>query len=131
MGITEIKENILELSDLFREHTPIETYRLNGHLVHVKRDDLFGVQPAPPLAKMRGALVLLQKLKSQGIPHVGVFDTRVSMAGQGIAAISHVLKLPCTVAFPLLKGCSTEEQKQALLLGADLLPLKGGRTSVL
>ena len=118
-----------------KEHTPTQLHGLNGFEVQVKRDDLFleDCQPdCPPLAKLRGAYPLLKKLKEkEGLRKVAVFDTRISKAGQGIAFISKELGLECLVGFPLLKGSVfSESHKIARRLGAELCPLKAGRTAV-
>lgn len=58
-------------SSLFREHTPIETYRIRGSEIFVKRDDLFATKPAPPLAKLRGLRLVLEKAYADGVRTVG------------------------------------------------------------
>jgi len=115
--------------------TPVEQYSVNGHNILVKRDDLFMAdsQPfSPPLAKLRGAFPLLQDLKRYDhITRVAAFDTRISKAGQGIAFLCKELGLECLVGFPQLKGKEpSESQKIAGQLGAELCPLKAGRTAV-
>lgn len=111
--------------------TPIESYRIDSIEVSVKRDDLYGSYPAPPLAKLRGASVLLTNLKEQGIKVIGVIDTKVSKAGQGIAYICSELGLKCIVGFPLVKGHTPEEPKMiAQSLGATLYPLTAGRFGI-
>lgn len=111
--------------------TPIENYCIGNTEVSVKRDDLYGSRPAPPLAKLRGASVLLANLQAQGIKTIGVIDTRVSKAGQGIAYICSELGLKCIVGFPLIKGNSPEEPKLiAQSLGAILYPLTAGRFGI-
>ena len=111
--------------------TPIEEYYAGHIKVAVKRDDLYGAYPAPPLAKLRGASVLLTELKAQGITTIGVIDTRVSKAGQGIAYICSELGLKCIVGFPLAKGYSPEQPKLiAQSLGATLYPLVAGRFGI-
>ena len=113
------------------ESTPIEEYMVLGHTISVKRDDLYGQPPAPPLAKLRGAKLLLEKLKEQGIGKVAVYDTSVSKAGQGIAYLCNELSLQCLAGFPLAKGSSTKPQQEiARELGAELLAMKAGRTAV-
>jgi len=117
------------------EHTPVEQYLVAGTTIYVKRDDMFmkEFQPeCPALAKLRGASMLLRRLqKYAGVKKVGVFDTRVSHAGQGIAFISRQLGLECEVGFPLLvRKDISESHKIAERLGAKLYPLKAGRTAV-
>jgi len=118
------------------ENTPVEQYEVDGHQVHVKRDDkfLFDCQPeCPPLAKLRGAFPLLRDMKRyDGVTKVAVMDTRISKAGQGIAFICRELGLKCLVGFPQLKGGEpSESQKMAGKLGAELYPLRAGRTAAL
>ena len=113
------------------EKTPIEKYAVAGHEIYVKRDDLFGTYPAPNLAKLRGARILLANLKEQGIKKVGVYDTTVSKAGQGAAYVCKELGLECLLGFPLLIGTQPAESKLiAEELGAKLYPLKAGRTAI-
>ena len=87
----------------FRD-TPIEHY---GE-IDVKREDLClslddGELAMPQLAKLRGAEGLLQMLKDQGYENIGVFDTRVSKAGWGVAGLCKKIGLQCHAYFPLLK----------------------------
>jgi threonine dehydratase len=115
--------------------TPIEIHLLNGQTVYVKREDLFmsgGGLPYPALAKLRGAKLFIEKLKAQGVTKIGVFDTRISRAGQGVACVCKELELECFTAFPQLIGTELAEQhKIAGSVGAHLFPMKGGRTAVL
>lgn len=116
---------------MLQEDTPVEEYTITGTKVFVKRDDLYGQYPAPPLAKLRGAKVLLEKLKNNGVKKVGVFDTRVSKAGQGIAYLCNQLEIECLVGFPQIKNTRISETHQiARELGATLYPLKAGRTTI-
>ena len=116
---------------MLRENTPIERYVVEGKEIFVKREDLFGNYPAPPLSKLRGARIVLQNLKQQGITKIGVFDTRISKAGQGIAYLCKELDLECLAGFPKLKGQDiAESHKIAESLGAKLYPLRAGRTAV-
>lgn len=120
---------------MLQEQTPTEQYQVNGHNVYVKRDDLFlaHLQPLglPPLAKLRGTQVLLKRLKQEGAKRIGVYDTTVSKAGQGVAYLCRELGLECWLGFPLLKGTQPAESKLiAEQLGARLFPMKAGRTAV-
>lgn len=120
-----------EKKRLLVENTPTEVYSVNGTAVYVKRDDLFGQYPAPPLAKLRGASILLSRLKREGVKRVGVYDTTVSKAGQGIAFLASELEMECWLGFPLLARTKPAESKLiAEKLGARLFPLKAGRTAV-
>lgn len=115
------------------QETPIIRY---GE-IDVKREDLCVVQEPgdlelPRLAKLRGADRLLRSLKEKGIENIGVFDTRVSKAGWGVAALCNKLGLNCYCYFPLLKGNLIEKQQgMANAWGAKLKKLKGGRTAIL
>jgi 1-aminocyclopropane-1-carboxylate deaminase/D-cysteine desulfhydrase-like pyridoxal-dependent ACC family enzyme len=116
------------------ENTPIEQYNVKGNIVYVKREDLYMIskQPAyPPLAKLRGARKLLAKLKEQGVKRVGVFDTRISKAGQGVACICNELGIECWTGFQNLKDKPIDQghliaQEQ----GAKLYILTAGRTAI-
>lgn len=111
---------------MLNKHTPILKYKVNSNIVYVKREDLFASPPAPALAKMRGAYILLKKLKTQGITKIGVYDTRISHAGWGVSAICKELELDCYSYFPLLKNQPYLERQQLFseYLGATLVPLK-------
>lgn len=116
--------------------TPIERHICAGRAVWVKRDDLYAAPPAPPLAKIRGVRAHLEAhlAEAQAAAFVGVFDTRVSKAGWGVAWICREMGLPCRVYYPALKEHHGEPQtfqRNAALLGAELYPMKGGRTAVL
>ena len=63
--------------DLFNENTPIENYNIKGRAVYVKRDDLYGRYPAPPLGKLRGLRVLIDKYYKKSIRTIACWDTRV------------------------------------------------------
>jgi threonine dehydratase len=116
---------------MLRENTPIERYLVDGKEIFVKREDMFGSFPAPPLAKLRGARIVLQNLKQQGVTKIGVFDTRISKAGQGIAYLCKEMDLECLVGFPKLKDHDiAESHKIAESLGGKLHPLRAGRTAV-
>src|SRR5258708_1566538 len=71
---------------LFRKHTPVERHRLGRHAVYVKREDLYGRPPAPPLGKLRGLRIVLENAYRQGVRLAGCWDTRVSRPGAGLAA---------------------------------------------
>jgi threonine dehydratase len=89
---------------MLNENTPIEKYVVDGKEIYVKREDLFGTYPAPPLAKLRGARIVLKRLKEKGITKIAVFDTRISKAGQGIAYLCKDMNLECLAGFPKLKN---------------------------
>lgn len=52
---------------IYRQRTPIERYLVNGRPIFVKRDDLFGRPPAPPLGKLRGMRAVLRDMHRNGI----------------------------------------------------------------
>jgi 1-aminocyclopropane-1-carboxylate deaminase/D-cysteine desulfhydrase-like pyridoxal-dependent ACC family enzyme len=117
---------------LFREQTPTERHRLRRQEIFVKRDDLYGIAPAPPLAKMRGLRVVLGSAYDRGIRVVGCWDTRVSMLGPGVAACCRELPgMRCLVSYPVGKWDATPAP--ALLaqhLGAELLPVPAARLNI-
>lgn len=79
-------------------NTPIEQYSINGHTVYVKRDDLCTNHPLlPHMAKVRGIVPYLEKLKAEGIDAVGICITPISRAGQAVAVICQELDLTCYV----------------------------------
>jgi len=113
--------------------TPIEHY----DDIDVKREDLClstekDELAMPSLAKLRGAEVYLRKLKENEVYHIGVFDTRVSKAGWGVAGLCNKIGLQCHAYFPLLKGKQiAHQQVMAGAWKARLIALKGGRTAIL
>lgn len=119
----------------FLEHTPVQKVEAD---LYVKREDLFAQPPLPPLAKLRGARRLLEKLKTQGIERIGVVDTRVSKAGWGIAIIGEALEMKVDVFYPRLtsvgcfsKSSTPNNQQQAFLHGAFLHPIQATRTNII
>lgn len=117
---------------LFRQHTPIESYVVSGRHVRVKRDDLFGLKPAPPLAKLRGMRVVLRRLYDEGVRLTGCWDTRVSKLGLGLAACSTELSgMRCVVSYPTKKGePEPESVREARTLGAEVYATPGNRISI-
>lgn len=115
--------------------TPIEEYK--G--IYVKREDLC-VEPnpsrleMPAQEKLRGVENLLKRLKSEGYKTIGVFDTRVSTAGWGVAALCSELGLKCRCYYPYLKNETRvvpHQQVMASAWGAKLVALPAGRTAIL
>jgi len=117
---------------LFLEQTPIEQYWVAGTPVHVKRDDLYGSPPAPPLGKLRGLRLLLGRLYEDGARLVGCWDTRVSKLGQGLAACcTEFPGLRCIVSYPARNGESAPEPVQAAeRLGAMIHPVPATRLTI-
>lgn len=101
-------------------------------VIHVKREDLYGMPPAPPLAKLRGIRVLLNRLYMEGIRLVGCWDTRVSKLGQGLAAsCTELPQMRCIVSYPTKKGEARPESVQiAADLGAEIYPVPGSRITI-
>ena len=118
---------------MINSNTPIERYIVKGRSVYVKREDLSTNYPAPSLAKLRGVYSHLQKKKADGINLIGVLDTRISKSAWGVTAISRNLNLRVRAYYPSLKAYTEPpfNQQKAQELGAELVPLKGGRTAVL
>jgi hypothetical protein len=90
------------------------------------------VFPAPPLGKLRGLEVLLQKYHERGVRLVGCWDTRVSKLGQGLAALSKRFPdMHTLVSFPTRIGQETPKAiRTAELLGAEILPIRGNHVSI-
>jgi hypothetical protein len=122
----------LDAGLLFREKTPIEVHSVGDRSVLVKREDLYGLPPAPPLGKLRGLRRLLHRIHGEGHRLVGCWDTRVSKLGQGVAAASRELPdLHCIVAYPRLKGGSDPDPiRRACELGAEVFAAPAGRINV-
>jgi 1-aminocyclopropane-1-carboxylate deaminase/D-cysteine desulfhydrase-like pyridoxal-dependent ACC family enzyme len=120
------------VQSLFQENTPIETYEIKGRLIHVKREDMFGIYPAPPLSKLRGAYRVLKRLYDQNVRLVGCWDTRISKLGQGVAAICAQLPgMQCIISYPTKRGVEEPPQiKVAAALGAQIFPTSGARISI-
>ena len=81
------------------ENTKIEEYLIRNKRIFVKREDLCAQYPLPPLAKLRGVYKHLQKVKAQGFKTVGVFDTKVSMAGYGTGLLAKELGMECVTYY--------------------------------
>lgn len=117
---------------MFRQHTPIERHLIRGREVFVKRDDLFGRPPSPPLGKLRGARLLLQRLFDSGVRIVGCWDTRISALGQGIAACCGELPgMKVLVAYPAKKHVVVPHSiRIAEALGAEIVPVRAARIPI-
>lgn len=116
---------------LLRHNTPIENYAVKVGKqeipILVKREDLCTKPPLPPLAKLRGAELLLKTLKDKGVKLVGHHDSWYSKAGWGIAAICKELELDlkCIVGYPDYKGRALPIQfVEAQIAGAELYPVR-------
>jgi len=119
----------------FLEHTPIEEYKVGSTTVYVKREDLYGQDPMPPLAKLRGIRIVLDSLYTKGVRTIGVLDTRVSKSGQGVAAVRRYehpdMKL--LLGFPVTKADGTIPPQfiEAFKLDAILCPQQATRQSIM
>ena len=120
---------------MFLEHTPIEEYRVGSTTVYVKREDLYGQPPMPPLAKLRGIRMVLDSLYLKGVRTIGVLDTRVSKSGQGVAAVRKYehpdMKL--MLAYPVSKADRSvpSQHQEAEKIGAVLYPQQATRQSIM
>lgn len=117
---------------LVEQNTPIEKHFLGRKLVYVKRDDLYGVMPAPQLGKLRGLRVLLNNLKMNGTTLVGCWDTRVSYLGQGVAAMCKEMKgIHAIISYPKLKNLEPPQSiRISESLDAEIFPIRGNHVSI-
>jgi len=119
----------------FLENTPIEEYKVGSETVYVKREDLYGQDPMPPLAKLRGIRIVLNRLYEQGCRTVGVLDTRVSKSGWGVAAVRKFEHpdMRLMLGFPITKALNfaPPQHIEAQKLGAELYPCQGTRQSIM
>lgn len=120
------------MNKLFRDHTPIETYELESLRVSVKREDLYGVPPAPPLGKLRGLRSWLGDAQAKGAHLIGCWDTRVSMLGLGLAACCREFPgMRCIVSYPSGKRETVPPLvARAASLGAELFPVPAARINI-
>lgn len=120
---------------MFLENTPIEEYKIGSEIIYVKREDLYGQDPMPPLAKLRGIRLVLDKLYKNGCRTVGVLDTRVSKSGWGVAAVRKFEHpdMNLMLGFPVTKANNTYpiQHQKAAELGATVLPQQGTRQSIM
>ena len=121
--------------EFLRDNTPIEEYKVNGNIVYVKREDLSTIPPMPPLAKLRGISLKIEKLVKQGITKIGVFDTRVSKSGLGITTIAHFIyndRVKVYLGYPKLNenNLLPPQIEKAQSLGAIIQPIRAGRLSI-
>lgn len=118
--------------DLLNSNTPIESFILGNKTVFVKREDLFGIFPAPSLGKLRGLKLILEKIKKSDIQLVGCWDTRVSKLGQGVAVLCHEMGiLNPIISYPMKKGESIPESIYiAKSYGAEIYPIRGNHVSI-
>ena len=120
---------------ILRNNTPVEQYEISGRTINVKREDLSTFWPAPSLAKLRGCLLRLEKVKEAGYTLVGCLDTRISKSGWGVAyLVNRIGDMEVHAYYPELKserGYKHQQQHMSEFLGATLHPMVGGRTAIL
>jgi hypothetical protein len=111
-----------------RDGTPVEWYPNLG--LHVKREDLC-CPGGPNFSKTRGVYAHIKNRPEQ---FIGVLDTRHSQGGWAVARACVEFNKQCVEFYPVLKNGSPSGgivQEQCRALGAQLLPLKAGRSAVL
>ena len=116
--------------------TPIETFKLNGRAIRVKREDLSCPDPGPSFSKLRG---VWEHIAARPETTIGVLDTFHSKAGWGVAYVCRELGKKCVVYWPLFKReiysdgayALREPQRRAKLQGAKLVALPAGRSAIL
>lgn len=145
----------MSTSQLLRTATPLEDH-LETYGLLVKREDLSCPPPGPPFSKMRGVIAHVQARYDEGARLFGVLDTVHSQAGHAVALACRELGVRCVNFFPVYKadirtdpvpnetpvgsikvlqdGVWTQlrdPQLKSLSLGAELAPLKAGRSAIL
>lgn len=112
--------------------TPIECVRLGRNRVFVKRDDLYGSPPFPPLGKLRGLKVVLEDLYRRGVRVIGAWDTRVSRLGEGLAAACQTFPgMTAVVSYPTRIGCPIPDAIiRAERMGAQIIALRGNHVAI-
>lgn len=116
--------------------TPVEDHREQWGL-WVKREDLCCPPPGPPFSKMRGVMAHVADRPEKVI---GVLDTSHSQAGHAVSYACRELGKTCVNFFPVRKADRLEggwpkslapQQRAALDLGANMVPLQAGRSAIL
>jgi len=108
-------------------NTPVERH---GD-VWVKREDLCCPLPGPGFSKVRG---LLAHMEASQAERFGALDTSTSKAGWGLAYLAAWLRRRAVVFYPGMKAWNGEPglyQQRAAEFGAELIPMKPGRSNVL
>lgn len=113
---------------LLRTKTPVEDHSALG--CWVKREDLACAPPGPAFSKIRGVLAHL-KTRPEGF--IGVLDTYHSQAGQAVAYVCKHLGKRCVNFYPEFKKEPGPRNGQLLArgLGAELVPIRAGRSAIL
>lgn len=113
-------------------NTPLETYKLNGREILVKREDLCAPENAPEFSKMRGVWA---HLKERPETTIGVLDTYHSKAGWAVAFCSQLLGKKVINYYPKYKkdidGVLRIPQQKSKELGATLVSMPAGRSAIL
>lgn len=110
-------------------NTPVEDH-LAAYGLWVKREDLACPPPGPPFSKTRGVYA---RVASRPERVIGVLDTYHSQAGHAVARACQVLGKKCINFYPEFKHepGPRDPQLRAAALGAELVPLKAGRSAIL
>lgn len=122
-------------------NTPWDWYKVDNTVIHVKREDMCCPEPGPSFSKIRGVEMHLRQLvkeRKRNVP-IGVLDTVHSKAGWGVSYVCDQMSLQCYDFFPAYKHEIDddgfvelrENQRHAEALGAHLIPLGAGRSSIL
>lgn len=121
------------MNDIIVKGTPWEKHACREVWVWVKREDLCSPHPGPSFSKLRGVETRLHRLKEEGVTEIGVLDTYHSKAGWGVSWLCNLLSLKCYNFYPKYKADTglREQQEMASELGAIMMPLKAGRSSIL
>lgn len=114
---------------MLREGTPLEDYR-EEYGIWVKREDKACLPPGPAFSKARGVYA---RILSREEEEIGVLDTYHSQAGHAVARACQVLGKKCLNFYPEFKHEPGPRAPQlaAESLGAELFPLKAGRSAIL
>ncbi len=114
---------------MLRENTPIEDHR-DKYGLWVKREDMSCLPPGPPFSKTRGVFA---HILSRPERIIGALDTYHSQAGHAVARACQILGKKCINYYPDYKyePGPRERQLRAQELGAELVPLKAGRSAIL
>ena len=111
---------------------PIDLVELDGRQIYVIRDDLTSPWPAPNNSKIRGVWRKLLDLKEQGVKNIASQDTRISRCGWGVSYVAKELDMKHYNFYPRqAKGKPLPfYQEMSKWLGADMIPLRGNRASI-
>lgn len=114
---------------LLHHNTPLEAYRIGNRVVWVKREDLCAPEGAPKFSKLRGVAA---HLASRPESVIGVLDTVHSQGGWAVSYLAAQLGKRVVNFYPQFKlGEVRPMQNECQRLGAELYPLKPGRSFIL